>query len=186
MQTQTLFLSFILIALAELGDKTQLTVLTLSCKYSTGKVFSGAASAYFILTILAVAAGAVLFELVPSTYIKIISAFLFIFFGIITFIKASSEEAEEIKNKKGGFLTSFSMILLTEIGDKTQILTVVLAAKYKAPFEVFTGALLGLWLITLIGVSAGRVVNNFVKDTKLIHKIAGVVFIVLGVVSLVV
>jgi putative Ca2+/H+ antiporter (TMEM165/GDT1 family) len=180
MNFQALILSFFMVALAELGDKTQLTVLTLSVRYKASSIFTGASSAYFLLTILAVSVGTVLYKIIPSFYITVISALLFVVFGVFILVKSADEELEAVKGQKGGFLTAFSLIFITEFGDKTQLITIALAAKYKAPVEVFTGALFGLSAISLLSVTAGKTILRFVKNVSLIHQLAGVVFVILG------
>ena len=180
---KALLVAFALVSLAELGDKTQLTLLTLSVKYKANKVIAGAATAYVFLCLIAVVLGTIIFELVPSTYIKIASSLFFIIFGIYSLIKKPEEESEEIKKGKGGFLTTLGLIGLTEFGDKTQLITIALAAKFKQPVAVFLGSFLGLTAIGIISVTAGRLVLKFVKNIGLLHKLAGVVFIVLGVVT---
>lgn len=183
MQLQPLLLTLALVALAELGDKTQLTVLTLSVKYPGAKIFAGAASAYLFLTLLAIAIGTALFKFIDPLYIKIISSLFFIIFGIFIFIKAADQDNDTVNEGRSGFLTSFSLIALTELGDKTQLITIALAAKYRAPLEVFIGALLGLWLITFLSIIAGKSIMRIVKDITLLHRLAGIIFIILGVVS---
>lgn len=183
MQLQPLIIAFLLVGLAELGDKTQITVLTLCVKHEAYKIFSGAAIAYLFLTILAVAAGAAIFKLVDPMVIKVLSSLLFIIFGILIIIKKPEDEEGCPKDQKGGFLTAFTLISITEFGDKTQLITIALAAKYKAPVEVFTGALLGLWSITLLSVTLGKTILRFFKNITLLHQLAGVVFILLGLAS---
>ncbi len=82
MDLTPLLTTFGLIAIAELGDKTQLTVIALSAGYDRVKVFAGVILAFTLVTGLGVLAGATLFQYVPSYLIKILAGLLFVVFGI--------------------------------------------------------------------------------------------------------
>jgi putative Ca2+/H+ antiporter (TMEM165/GDT1 family) len=182
------FLStFGLIFLAELGDKTQLTAMALAVRFPWGKVFIGTALAFVLLNIGAVALGKVLFTLLPIFWIKLVSAGLFLFFGIATLFGKGKDgddaEGRRGSSARGALAASFLMILMAELGDKTQLLTASLAARHDAPLEVFMGSTLALWSVSLLGIFAGRRLTRFVP-LAYIHRGAGVLFIVFGAVIL--
>lgn len=77
-------------------------------------------------------------------------------------------------------LITFGLIFFAELGDKTQLTTMALAAERQRPVAVFIGAALALVLTSLLGVVLGGVITNFVP-TRYIHFGAGVAFVVLGV-----
>ncbi|RJQ32399.1 MAG: TMEM165/GDT1 family protein [Actinobacteria bacterium] len=184
MKFLVIVLAAALIGFAEFGDKTQLTTITLSCKYPPKKVFWGAFSAFLILSALAVTVGTLIFELIPAVWLKIVVGLFFIIFGIYSLLTAKNQEEISDKQRQGNpFAVAFSLIFLNELGDKTQLLTIALAAKYKAPFEVFLGALIGLSTIALISTMLGKVIAKYVKDTTIIHRLAGIIFIVLGLLT---
>ncbi len=77
------------------------------------------------------------------------------------------------------FLTTFGMIFLAELGDKTQLATVMMTSKTKLPWSVFTGASLALCLVTLIGVLFGEGLIAVVPQ-NILKKGAALVFIAVG------
>jgi putative Ca2+/H+ antiporter (TMEM165/GDT1 family) len=183
----TVFLStFGIIFLAELGDKTQLTAIALATKHNWKKVFLGAAVAFVLLNLGAVLVGKLLFEVLPVFWIKIISGGLFLYFGVVTLLAirydACEEEAEEKKfSMKGPLVTAFLMILIAELGDKTQIVTASLAAQHNAPIAVFSGSAIALWSSSLMGIFLGCRLTSFIPISY-IHKVAGCMFIAFGAV----
>jgi putative Ca2+/H+ antiporter (TMEM165/GDT1 family) len=187
----TVFLTtFGLIFLAELGDKTQLTAMTLATHYSWKRTFWGIATAFALLNIGAVLAGTVLSGLFHQHmfWIKLVSALLFLFFGIASLrskgYDPQEEEAEERRFKsRGPVVTSFCMIFLAELGDKTQLVTASLAAQHNSPFAVFAGSTLALWSVSLIGIFLGRQLTRFIP-LSYIHRAAGALFLLFAAVIL--
>lgn len=180
MELTPLFTTFGLIALAELGDKTQLTVIALSARYDRKKVFSGVVLAFIVVTGLGVLVGEGLLRLIPENIIKIIAGLMFIIFGIM--MLRSKEDGEENNGSQimNPFISTFSMIALAEMGDKTQLSAITLAAKYNSPYLVFTGAILALAAISLIGILAGKKLCDIVPLPK-IKLGAGALFILFGI-----
>jgi len=177
------FLSaFGIVFLAELGDKTQLTAMTLATHYPWKKIFIGIAAAFALLNLAAVFVGKLLFAFLPLFWIKLLSAGLFLFFGINSLLEKSFDEHEEEEEerrfaRKGPIVTAFFMILLAELGDKTQLVTASLAAQQPHPLVVFLGSTLALWSVSLIGIFLGRQLTRFVP-LFYIHRAAGVLFLV--------
>lgn len=184
MDLQVFFSTFGIIFLAELGDKTQLTAMALATKYPWKRIFIGIAAAFAVLNLGAVLIGQVLFSFLPLFWIKIVSGVLFLFFGITTLRAAGfSEEEEEEEERhlqgKGPIRVSFIMILLAEIGDKTQLVTTSLAAQHDSTIAVFAGSTLALWIVSLLGIFIGRQLTRFVSLAT-IHKGAGCLFLIFG------
>lgn len=182
------FSTFGIIFLAELGDKTQLTAMALASKYPWRKVFIGLAGAFALLNLGAVVIGGLLFTVLPLFWIKLVSGLLFLFFGVTTLRAHGFDETEEEKEEKklkgrGPVVTSFLMILLAELGDKTQLVTASLAAQHDSSSAVFAGSTLALWTVSLIGIFAGRQLTRFIP-LPYIHKGAGSLFLLFGVVIL--
>lgn len=174
------FIPFGTILLAELFDKSQLAILLLASQTKKQKeLFLGVVVAFFILTVLAVIAGGFLKEMLPGDWLKIASGILFIFFGIKTLL-SKDEVGKEIKRKGEIFLTGFVVILLSELGDKTQVASIVFATRFN-PVLVFFGSLSALSLLSLLAIKLGGVVAKTSKK-KWVPKIAGVLFILLGVI----
>ncbi len=202
---KALLASFGLVFMAELGDKTQLVILTLSARCGFKQVFLGAASAFALLNALAVTVGVVLYELVPENVVKYAVSALFILFGLFMFLpgregekrgaagkiqEGESGECEEgfeaaasPGESRGPFLASFLMVSLMELGDKTQLSLLALTAKYSYPALVFTGGTLALWATSFIGAVVGARIGRFVSRSWM-RRISGGIFIAFGIINL--
>jgi putative Ca2+/H+ antiporter (TMEM165/GDT1 family) len=180
--------AFVIIFLAELGDKTQLVTISFASKYPHVPVFWGVFLGMSMVSVLGVVVGTIIFQHIPILYVKIISGVIFIIFGVWTLkeAKEGEEEEEDIKEigKKSVFSTTFILISITEFGDKTQFMVIALTAQYGAPILVFLGAILAFALIVGIGVFVGKKLSEKV-DTKLIELGSGILFIVIGLVFII-
>ncbi len=183
MDITPLLTTFSLIALAEFGDKTQLTVIALSAGYDRLRVFAGVILAFALVTGLGVLLGDVLLQIVPHYFIKTIAGALFVVFGLWTLFSKESCETEEASPLCNPLLSTFSMIALAEMGDKTQLSAITLAAKYDSPYLVFLGAVLALALISLLGILVGKKLCETVPLSK-IRIGAGAMFILFGLMFL--
>jgi putative Ca2+/H+ antiporter (TMEM165/GDT1 family) len=170
---------FGLILLAELGDKTQLVLLTLSAQLSARRVLLGACSAFFLLNLLAVGIGTFFYRLVSVKVIHWVAGGLLVFFGLLVLLRDSSEKEEGDWGTGRPFSKTFFLILLMELGDKTQLGLVALTARYGAPFSVFTGATTALWLSSLLAVFLGSRLARILPPQR-IKPISGVIFLVFG------
>ena len=179
----TLLLStFGIIALAELGDKTQLAAITLCCRHKPFSVFLGTVLALILVNGIGVLIGEALAALLPIYWIGIGAGATFIVFGLYTLL---TKDAKEMKPRESKFaiLTSFSMVTLMELGDKTQLAVIALTAKAGGSLLIFLGASLAFLVVTAIGVTVGAAVQRVVP-IRYIRIGAGIVFIVFGVLFL--
>ncbi|HEX8000365.1 MAG TPA: TMEM165/GDT1 family protein [Pyrinomonadaceae bacterium] len=85
--------------------------------------------------------------------------------------------------KWGAFWTTFGALFLAEMGDKTQLAAITLAAQTRSPVSVFLGATLALALVSLIGVGVGSVLGQYLPE-NLLRKVAAVAFILVGILML--
>ena len=176
-----LLIPLISVALAEIGDKTQLALLCLSAKTKRHfLLFFGAMLAFFIVDGIAIFAGGFISNFIPIIVIKIISGTLYIGFGI-SFLIQKLEDNESC-NLKQPFASAFSMILFSEMGDKTQIASAVFASNYNC-WAVLIGVMFGLGIISFITIQLGQKVLSKINN-NLLHKISGIIFIILGIISL--
>ena len=175
--------TFSLIALAEFGDKTQLAVIALSAKFDRVKIFTGAILAFALVTALGVLVGDVIFTFIPQYVIRILAGLLFIAFGFLMLSSKESCEKDEKSHIGNPLLSTFSMIALAEMGDKTQLSAITLVAKYNSPYLVFLGALLALGLVSLIGIFLGKKLCEILPLSK-IKLGAGALFILFGIMFL--
>jgi putative Ca2+/H+ antiporter (TMEM165/GDT1 family) len=172
--------AFGLTFIAELGDKTQIAVLTLSARYGFRQVFLGACLAFIVLNGLAVTVGEVLARYVPADVIRYVSAAIFIVFGLLSFRPEKEPSGEETRATRSPFLTALLTIALMELGDKTQLGLVALTTRFKDPVFVFLGGTLALILATFIGAIVGHGLSQVIP-LKYIRWASGVVFIAFGI-----
>jgi putative Ca2+/H+ antiporter (TMEM165/GDT1 family) len=179
LSTSVFLTTFGVIFLAELGDKTQLTAMALAARYPWKKIFLGIALAFALLNFGAVLVGKALFVLFPIFWTKLASAGLFLYFGATTLIHSNVDEESHKIAAAGAIRTAFLMILLAELGDKTQLVTLSLAAQYDAPIQVFCASTLALWLVSLLGIFLGKQLVRYFP-LRYIHRAAGVLFLLFG------
>ncbi|MEU9155628.1 TMEM165/GDT1 family protein [Streptomyces sp. NPDC048417] len=179
-------LVFGVIFLAELPDKTALAGLVLGTRYRASYVFAGVAAAFLLHVVLAVAAGSVL-TLLPQQIVHALTGVLFLGGAAVLLLKKGEEEEEIRKPADQSFWkvagTGFTLILVAEFGDLTQIMTANLAARYDDPLSVGLGAVLGLWAVAGLGIVGGKALMKKVP-LRLITQIAAVLMLALGVWSL--
>ncbi|MEU5213862.1 TMEM165/GDT1 family protein [Streptomyces sp. NPDC020742] len=177
---------FGVIFLAELPDKTALAGLMLGTRYRASYVFVGVAAAFLVHVGLAIAAGSVL-TLLPHRVVQGVVGVLFLVGAAVLLLKKEEEEEEVKKPADQSFWkvagAGFTMILVAEFGDLTQIMTANLAARYDDPISVGVGAVLALWAVAGLGILGGRTLMKYVP-LKLITKIAAAVMAVLAAFSL--
>ena len=182
MDLTPLISTFGIIAVAELGDKTQIAAMTLSTRNRAASVFVGAVLAVVLIDGLSILAGTALAELISMELVGLVGAAIFIGFGIRTLL---SKEVERVKIRLGKFvvLTSFMMVLMMELGDKTQLSIVALAAKYSAPALVFLGMVFAYVLVMGIAVVVGNKLLRLLPP-RYLRIFTGALFIIFGVVFL--
>lgn len=169
------------VGLAELGDKSQLVLLTLATRYSALPVFLGAVAAFALLNGLAAAFGAVLATAVPPVWLNSGAGLLFLVFGALALWNSPEEEdpeGQQLKRKAAPWVVAFAMVFAAEFGDKTQ-LTVTGLASVTSPLDAWAGATAGLALTTALVTLASRsLVDKLPK--KVIYRISGLVFLAVG------
>lgn len=173
---------FIAVGLAELGDKTQIAVFCLSSKTKNYlSLLFGVILAFAVADGLAIIFGDFITRFVPINYIKITAGIIFLAFGIITLINRNDEKVScEMKTP---FLSGFGIILLSEMGDKTQIASGLFAAEYN-PWFVFLGVMLALTLLSVMAIYLGKTLLKNVNHEK-VSIASGILFIIIGMWTLV-
>ena len=175
--------SFSLIALAEIGDKSQLVCMTLAARHRHWPVLLGAAAAFVVLNILAVSFGAAVAAWVPERVTAGLVAILFGAFGIHALRIQEDDESEMVVERSGHgiFFTTMLLILVAEFGDKTQIAVAGLAGSMD-PYMVWLGATSALFMVSALGVWAGRTVLQRLPLVWL-HRVSGVVFLLFALLA---
>ena len=175
--------SFLLIALAEFGDKSQLVCMTLAARHRGLPVVLGAIGAFALLNLLAVLFGAAVAAWLPAWLITAVVALLFAVFGIAALRHHADDPEESVDEPPGHsvFATTFLLMFLAEFGDKTQIAVAGLGSTLNAG-AVWTGATLALAATSLLGVFAGR---RLLQRLPLgwMHRISGVFFLLLALLA---
>ncbi|MGB4064707.1 MAG: TMEM165/GDT1 family protein [Azonexus sp.] len=175
--------TFLLIALAEIGDKSQLVCMTLAARHRGLPVVLGAVAAFAFLNLLAVLFGAAIAAWLPEWVVTAAVAVLFGFFGISALRFEEENDDDDIEEKPGHgiFATTFLMIFLAEFGDKTQIAVAGLGSTADAT-ATWVGATLALACTSILGVVAGRRWLNRLP-LHWIHRISGVFFLLLALLA---
>ncbi|WP_150048208.1 TMEM165/GDT1 family protein [Methylomonas rhizoryzae] len=175
-----IFSSFVVIAAAEIGDKSQLVCMVLASKHRSAPVFWGAVSAFATLNTLAVLFGAALAQWLPEYLLAACVALMFAGFGLHAIFANAEEEQEEVVeiSRRGMFLTTLTLITVAEFGDKTQLAVAALSSTAE-PWAVWTGATLALALTSGLGILAGKTLLKRMR-LSLLKKISGIIFIVLA------
>ena len=170
--------AFVLISLAEIGDKSQLVCMTLAARHRHWPVLLGATTAFVILNALAVLFGAGIAAWVPERLMAGIVAVMFAAFGVHALLNHDDEDSEDVTEKPGHgiFFTTLLLILVAEFGDKTQIAVAGLAGS-MAPIPVWVGATIALVMISAVGVWAGRTVLQRLP-LHWLHRAGGGIFLV--------
>ena len=166
---------FVLIFLAEFGDKSQLVCMTLSARYRAFPVLLGSMLAFSALNLLAVVFSAALSLYLPKELIFAAVGVLFLVFGVQSLRAEEEDEESELKVGRHLLASVFLLIFLAELGDKTQLSIAGLAAVEQA-WVVWLAGTSALLVTTLMGVWLGRVALQRIP-LLWVHRGAGVLFI---------
>jgi putative Ca2+/H+ antiporter (TMEM165/GDT1 family) len=181
---ESFFISTGVVALAEIGDKTQLLSFLLAAKFRKPLPI---VLAIFVATIFnhafAAAVGAWITTLLGPDVLRWILGISFIAMAGWTLIPDKLDEDDAKLAKYGVFMTTLIAFFLAEMGDKTQFATIALAAKYHAFLPVLAGTTFGMMLANVPAVYFGNKLANRMPVT-LVHRIAAVIFLILGIATL--
>ena len=182
---ESLFVSTGVVALAEIGDKTQLLAFLLAARFKKPlPIILGIFLATIVNHGLAGALGAWITSVLSPEILRWVLGISFIAMAIWTLIPDKIEEEETLMAKHlGVFGATLITFFIAEIGDKTQIATIAMAAHYQSAFMVVCGTTLGMLIADVPAVFLG---NQFAHKIpmKLIHGIAAGIFAVMGVLTL--
>jgi putative Ca2+/H+ antiporter (TMEM165/GDT1 family) len=205
----------ILIAMAELGDKTQLLALALACRYKAWQVLVGIFVATLAIHLLSTIAGQLIGDVIPKLWLSIVTGLLFIGFGVWTLRGDGDEDEKATPSRFGPIVTVGVAFFLAELGDKTQIMTMTIAADPAAVLRTFGAAgpaisdalkaigltaqgldgaqtFWGVWLGSTVGMMIADGIAILVGSVlgkklpeRLITRISGWIFILFGVATLI-
>ena len=182
---EALFISTGVVALAEIGDKTQLLAFILAARFKKPlSIIAGILCATLVNHGLAGALGAWITTTVSPEILRWVLGASFIGMAIWTLIPDKIEEEEtQVASKLGVFGATLITFFLAEMGDKTQMATVALAAHYVSPVLVVIGTTLGMLLADVPAVFIGDKMAAKIP-MKLVHTMAAGIFAVLGMATL--
>ena len=176
--------SLFLIALAEMGDKTQLVALAFATRFSARVVLAGVLVATLVVHLLSVAIGEALGLMMPTFWLTLVAGAAFIGFGLWTLRGDTlDEDRPSAARRFGPFLTVVIAFFLAELGDKTMLATVTLASQLRDAVPVWIGSTLGMVVADGIAVVVGLVIGKRLPTRAIKYGSAGV-FIVSGLATL--
>lgn len=171
--------SFLLVFISEMGDKTQLLALVLAARFKKPiPIMIGILVATLLNHALASYVGSFVTNFISENVLKLILSATFIIFGLWILIPDKDEDLNHT-HKWGPFLTTLVTFFFAEMGDKTQLATVALGAKFNAPVFVTLGTTLGMMGADGLAVFFGHKFTNKIP-MKLIHRVASALFILFG------
>ena len=183
-------IAFGLIFVAELGDKTQLIILSLASKgYNSKKLALGAVCGFAVIVFVGGVLALLLAQYIDLMWITLISGIVFVIIGLFQIISLirNNEQEESCEDEKvmkksfsNAFAAGFIAIFTMELGDKTQVMTILLAASSSSVFGTLVGSWVALSLLAVIGAFAGEWLQKRVPKRK-IDWIAAVLFTAIGI-----
>jgi len=187
--------TFGLVFIAELGDKTQLAVVSQTCKTRRPwPVFVGGSLALTAVTALGVAGGRLLGVVIPQNTIRTVAAAAFVVMGLLIWRGTAKDESEGACDMPEDgecepnpwlwdwrtFGGTFSLLFLAELGDKTQLAVLSLSTNESSPWMIFLAGSLALVAVTAIGVLGGQKLCEWIPE-QLLMRVSAVAFVVMGV-----
>lgn len=173
------------VALAEIGDKTQLLAFILAARFQRPvPIILGIFAATLLNHGLAGALGSWITSVVNPEILRWVLGLSFLGMAIWTLIPDKIEEEEtQVARQLGVFGATFVSFFLAEMGDKTQLATIALAAHYATPLLVVAGTTLGMLIADVPAVFVG---NKFAAKIpmRLVHGIAALIFALIGMFTL--
>lgn len=152
------FRTFLMIFLAEMGDKSQLLMVAMAAEYRMRDILLGTALSLLVLNLLAVALGSMVGEFLPGAVVSLVAGIAFLCFAALS-AREGAEEETAVRRGRHAVSTIFGTYFLAELGDKTQLTALTVSAGESGGFRgmlaVFAGAFSALFLADLLGLSVG-------------------------------
>jgi putative Ca2+/H+ antiporter (TMEM165/GDT1 family) len=181
---EALLVSTGLVALAEIGDKTQLLAFMLAARFRRAMpIVLGILVATIANHAFAAALGTWLTQWLGPDIMRWILGLSFLAMAVWVMIPDKLDDGELATPRLGIFGTTVIAFFLAEMGDKTQVATVALAAQYEAFIAVVAGTTLGMMIANVPAVMAGDRIAHRIP-VKLVHGIAAALFAALGIAAL--
>lgn len=177
---EALLTSMAVVALAEIGDKTQLLAIVLATRFKRPlPIVAGIFFATVANHFLAALVGAQAAHILEGTWFRYIIAASFLAMGAWTLIPDKLDDVSENQGRMGAFLTTLIAFFLVEIGDKTQIATVALGARFADTISVTMGTTLGMMVANVPAVYLGGAILKRIP-LKTVRLVTALLFISIG------
>ncbi len=171
--------AFVLVVLAEMGDKTQFVAMTFAAKHNPFKVLFAIFLAIVANFAIVIVIGELLTQVVPIDAISLAASISFIGFGIWT-VRAEKATEEKIRLSRYGAVATIGLtFFIAEFGDKTQLATLSLAAQYQSPISVLAGATLAMLVADGIGIVIGVIFCRRIPQRAL-KWLSATIFVLFG------
>jgi len=168
-----------LIFLAELGDKTQLVALALSTRYRVGVTLWGITAATALVHVLSVGIGEIAGVALPAEILTFAAGVSFLIFGLWT-LAGDEDDGEETARFRSPFWIVFWTFFIAELGDKTMLGTIAVAAQHPdQPISVWGGSTLGMVLSDALAIVVGRLLGSQLPE-KAVKWTAATIFLGFG------
>lgn len=177
--------SLLVVAASEMGDKTQLLVLAFAARCPLPTVVCGVILGLLTTNLMAALLGSGIGMALPLTHIKLGAGVLFLLFAAWT-LRGSKEscEEDEASSPLRSPLAVAGAFFMAELGDKTQLAALTLAARYQAFWPVWLGASAGMMLAISLAVGIGYFVGKNISEATL-KWVSASIFAVFGIVTIV-
>ncbi len=177
---EALLTSTAVVALAEIGDKTQLLAIVLATRFRKPMpIVAGIFAATIANHFLAALVGSQVAYILDGQWFRYAIAVSFIAMAAWTLVPDKLDDEDEKPARFGAFITTLIAFFLVEMGDKTQVATVALGARFHDVIAVTTGTTLGMMIANVPAVILGHEVLKYVP-LKFVRTIAAVLFLVIG------
>lgn len=175
--------SFILVVLAEMGDKTQFLAMSLATRNNVYKVILGIAIAIVACFAITVAVGQLLTTIIPIDIISIAASLSFVAFGLWAIRGDKQQSANKKPSRFGVTATVVITFFIAEFGDKTQLATISLVAQYQNAISVFVGASIAMLVADGLGIIVGVVFCKRLPE-RTFKWLSASIFVLFGLIGL--
>ena len=170
--------AFLLIFIAEMGDKTQIIAMTFASQYKVKDVIKGVVIGVVLNHGIAIILGRFISTIMPLNTIQIVAGIMFVIFGLMIL---KDEKTDELNGKKnlGPIVTVSLAFFIGELGDKTQLTAMTLSTEASYPIIILIGTTLGMVATSGVGIFIGSRISEKIPDITI--KIASsIIFIAFG------
>ena len=172
------WISLLFVAIAEMGDKTQLVALAFATRYRATTVLGGVFVATLAVHLVSVFLGEMAGMALPLFWINLLAGLSFLAFGAWTLRGDTLDEEAELK-RFGPFLTVAVTFFIAELGDKTMLTTITIASQQQSFIGVWLGSTLGMVVADGLAIIVGKVMGKRIPE-RAVKIIAAMVFFAAG------